>query len=495
MDPRRDVRGVGGGAARRRRAARRARARVRRALRGPRPAARRAGRAGLRRPGAARAAAAARSARTCARASRPAGATCSSTTSQDPDAPPRLRAVGCSAAEHGDLAAHGRRRPGDRRAARRRRPAARRCCDTDRRAPGSRSCGWPRSLRCPDACPGRRRGRRRADRRPAGEGARAARRRRPAATCASGAARASAPRPRAWRPTSSGWCARASRPGGSACSCARCATRARSSRSRSRSARCRSGWPARRRSSAQAEVRDVLAWLRLLVDPGDAGAVVRALARPPIELHSVDLARCIQIARRRKLDMVSGLVAATESPQLPPEARERVLAFLKLHRAGRRRAGHDAPRPLRAPADRAPRACAASRSSPRRPTSSSGSSSLARVGELAASYVRRAPQATPREFARWLAAVAEAGRDRRRRGRGRHAAARRRGRRAADARRQGAGVRPRLRLRPAVLADAGRAAPARSSRSPPSCWSEPGGAGRLARGARRRDAARAARRR
>ena len=41
----------------------------------------------------------------------------------------------------------------------------------------------------------------------------------------------------------------------------------------------------------RAEVRDLLAWLRLLVDPGDAGAVVRALARPPIELRSIDLAR------------------------------------------------------------------------------------------------------------------------------------------------------------------------------------------------------------
>jgi DNA helicase II / ATP-dependent DNA helicase PcrA len=32
----------------------------------------------------------------------------------------------------------------------------------------------------------------------------------------------------------------------------------------------------------RAEVRDLLAWLRLLVDPGDAGAVVRALARPTV---------------------------------------------------------------------------------------------------------------------------------------------------------------------------------------------------------------------
>ena len=48
----------------------------------------------------------------------------------------------------------------------------------------------------------------------------------------------------------------------------------------------------------------MLAWMRLLVDPQDAAAVVRALARPPIELRQVDLARVIQVARRRKLDLV-----------------------------------------------------------------------------------------------------------------------------------------------------------------------------------------------
>jgi DNA helicase II / ATP-dependent DNA helicase PcrA len=158
----------------------------------------------------------------------------------------------------------------------------------------------------------------------------------------------------------------------------------------------------------QAEVRDVLAWLRLLVNPNDAAAVVRALARPPIELHSVDLARCIQIAKRRKLDMVSGLVAATESPQLPPEARERVLAFLKLHRDAA--AVLDTTRPdlfvhrlIERLGLRRAQVFAAQADVVERLVS------LAHVGELAASYVRRAPQATPREFARWLAAVAEAG--------------------------------------------------------------------------------------
>ncbi len=158
----------------------------------------------------------------------------------------------------------------------------------------------------------------------------------------------------------------------------------------------------------RAEIRDVLAWLRLLADPSDAAAVVRALARPPIELRSVDIARCTQIARRRRLDMVSALAAATESPQVPPEARERIRVFLKLHRSGM--AAIDTIRPdlyvhrlidrlglrrqqlFAAHADVVERLRA-----------------LARFGELAAAYTRRSPQATPREFARSIAAVADFG--------------------------------------------------------------------------------------
>ncbi|HEY3729037.1 MAG TPA: ATP-dependent DNA helicase [Solirubrobacteraceae bacterium] len=158
----------------------------------------------------------------------------------------------------------------------------------------------------------------------------------------------------------------------------------------------------------RAEIRDLLAWLRLLADPTDAGAVVRALARPPIELRSVDIARCTQIARRRKLDMVAALAAATESPQVPPEARERIHVFLKLYRAGM--AAIDTSRPdlyvhrlidrlglrrqqlFAAQADVVERLRA-----------------LADFGELAATHVRRAPQATAREFARSVAAVADFG--------------------------------------------------------------------------------------
>jgi DNA helicase II / ATP-dependent DNA helicase PcrA len=158
----------------------------------------------------------------------------------------------------------------------------------------------------------------------------------------------------------------------------------------------------------RAEIRDLLAWLRLLADPSDAAAAVRVLARPPIDLRSVDIARCTQIARRRKLDMVAALAAATESPQVPPEARERILVFLKLYRSGV--AALDTTRPdlyvhrlidrlglrrhqlFAAQADVVERLRA-----------------LARFGELASVYARRAPQATPREFARSIAAVADSG--------------------------------------------------------------------------------------
>lgn len=149
------------------------------------------------------------------------------------------------------------------------------------------------------------------------------------------------------------------------------------------------------------EVRDVLAWLRLLTDPQDAAAVVRALARPPVELRQVDLARVIQVARRRKLDLVVGLSAATESPQVPPEARERIGRFVELHR--RSAAELDA-----VPADvflerlierlgtpgrslLAPEAAAEQRDS------------AARLVAMAGEYVEREPGAGVRELARHLA--------------------------------------------------------------------------------------------
>ena len=85
----------------------------------------------------------------------------------------------------------------------------------------------------------------------------------------------------------------------------------------------------------RAAARDVLAWLRLLTDPSDSSAVVRALGRPPIELRQVDIARVVQVARKAKLDIVAALGPAIESPQMPPEARERIEHFQALHEEAR----------------------------------------------------------------------------------------------------------------------------------------------------------------
>ncbi|HEX2467204.1 MAG TPA: ATP-dependent DNA helicase [Solirubrobacterales bacterium] len=156
------------------------------------------------------------------------------------------------------------------------------------------------------------------------------------------------------------------------------------------------------------EVRDALAWLRMLADPGDAAAVVRVLTRPPVELRSADLAKVTTIARRRKLDMVSALDAALESPQLPPEARDRIQAFLKLHRAAasameQMRADVFVRRLIERVGLRRHRLFAAS------PETAERLVNLSRLAELAAEWARREPRGSVRDFVRHLTAVAEAG--------------------------------------------------------------------------------------
>ncbi len=156
------------------------------------------------------------------------------------------------------------------------------------------------------------------------------------------------------------------------------------------------------------EIRDVLAWLRMLADPGDAAAVVRALTRPPVDLRSVDLAKVTTIARRRKLDMISALDAALESPQLPPEARDRIQSFLRLHRAAANaleqlRADVFVRRLIERVGLRRHRLFAAS------PETAERLVNLSRLAELAADWSRREPRGSVRDFVRHLNAVAEAG--------------------------------------------------------------------------------------
>src|SRR5829696_5618376 len=170
--------------------------------------------------------------------------------------------------------------------------------------------------------------------------------------------------------------------------------------------------PARTCGSAayfqRAEVRDVLAWLRALADPNDSGAVVRALSRPPVELRSVDVARLTQLARRRKLDMPSAVAAALEGPQLSEEGRDRARVFLRLYRSASnafedRRPDAFVLRLIERIGLRRQQVFATHADTVERLRN------IAKLSELATAYLRREPQATARDFTRYLAAVAESG--------------------------------------------------------------------------------------
>jgi DNA helicase-2/ATP-dependent DNA helicase PcrA len=156
------------------------------------------------------------------------------------------------------------------------------------------------------------------------------------------------------------------------------------------------------------EVRDAIAWLRVLADPDDSAAAARALTRPPVELRSADLARLTTIARRRKLDMVAGCEAALDSPQFQPEARERIGAFLKLYNAAaavmeERRADVFVRRLIERVGLRRQRLFAA------QPEVAERLLGLSRLAELATAWSRREPHGSNRAFVAYLSAVAEAG--------------------------------------------------------------------------------------
>jgi DNA helicase II / ATP-dependent DNA helicase PcrA len=156
------------------------------------------------------------------------------------------------------------------------------------------------------------------------------------------------------------------------------------------------------------EVRDAIAWLRVLAAPDDSAAAARALTRPPIELRPGDLARLTTIARRRKQDMVAASEAALDSPQFQPEARERIQSFLKLYNAAakameERRADVFVRRLIERVGLRRQRLFAA------QPEVAERLLGLSRLAELATAWARREPHGSTRGFVAYLSAVAEAG--------------------------------------------------------------------------------------
>ena len=158
----------------------------------------------------------------------------------------------------------------------------------------------------------------------------------------------------------------------------------------------------------RAEVRDVLAWMRLLADPSDSGAAVRALSRPPVGLHSVDIARLTQLARRRKLDMPGAVTLALEGPQLTPEGRDRAQTFLRLYRPAAaafedRRPDAFVMRLIERVGIRRQQVFATHADTVERLRN------VALLPEMATAFMRREPSASPREFTRYIKAVADSG--------------------------------------------------------------------------------------
>jgi DNA helicase II / ATP-dependent DNA helicase PcrA len=156
------------------------------------------------------------------------------------------------------------------------------------------------------------------------------------------------------------------------------------------------------------EVRDAIAWLRVLADPDDSAAGGGGVTQPPVELRSGDLARLTTIARRRKQDMVAACEAALDSPQFQPEARERIQAFLKLYNGAaavmeERRADVFVRRLIEQVGLRRQRLFAA------QPEVAERLLALSQLAELATAWSRREPHGSTRGFVTYLSAVAEAG--------------------------------------------------------------------------------------
>jgi DNA helicase II / ATP-dependent DNA helicase PcrA len=120
------------------------------------------------------------------------------------------------------------------------------------------------------------------------------------------------------------------------------------------------------------------------------------------------VARLTQLARRRKLDMPSAVAAALEGPQLSEEGRDRARTFLRLYRSAStafedRRPDAFVMRLIERIGVRRQQVFATHADTVERLRN------IAKLPELATAYMRREPQATARDFARYLAAVAESG--------------------------------------------------------------------------------------
>lgn len=156
------------------------------------------------------------------------------------------------------------------------------------------------------------------------------------------------------------------------------------------------------------ELRDLLAWIRLLLDGADAAAAVRALTRPPIGLPGADLARIVQVSRRKHVALADAARIALDGPGLEPRSRERAQEFLAM-------LDRHAPRMDDGDALALLRDLVAALGLHRRQLAGAGPDvravqrALRRVEAVAAGHVARRPDASAREVFAGVAELLDAG--------------------------------------------------------------------------------------
>ena len=251
----------------------------------------------------------------------------------------------------------------------------------------------------------------------------------------------------------------------SACWCARSRPRAPRSRPRSRSAPCRSGPAARPPTSSAPRCATC--------SPGCARWPIRTTPARWCARSAGRRSSCARWTSRASPSWPGGasstcpraVAAALEGPQLSEEGRDRARAFLRLYRSAsnafdERRPDAFVMRLIERIGLRRQQVFATQADTVERLRN------IAKLPELATAYMRREPQATAREFARYLAAVAESGL-REEEAVGQPSTP---GRLDHDhARGQGPRVRPRLRARPVRRRHARPVPPARPATCRTSC--------------------------
>lgn len=81
------------------------------------------------------------------------------------------------------------------------------------------------------------------------------------------------------------------------------------------------------------EVRDIIAWMRIIVDPFDQGSLHRILESAPLRVNPLDVSRLGQYAREKRLPLMDVLGRLDKVEGLSPETPSIVTHFLKVYRS------------------------------------------------------------------------------------------------------------------------------------------------------------------